>query len=262
MRRAVALVVVLAVAAALARLEPGHRRHAVRVVAARRLQHGPRHRRPLRALSACRSRASRSRRTRSRACRGRRSRSTGRRCRSRSSRPGRRGSTGPAPRPSCASRALAPGVRPPSPSTTKTLTSSAPASLSATASPAAGGMPWPDGPVLNFRKRVLPSISAWPGSPPRRRSLSRSSQVSAQRPSSGKAKARVRVALGAGAHHLVQHRQRGVDERHGVAGRRARSGRRTAATGGGCPSASPPTAGATANMWTFEREPPGWPLWR
>ena len=28
-----------------------------------------------------------------------------------------------------------------------------------------GGMPWPEGPVLNFRKRVLPAISAWPGKP-------------------------------------------------------------------------------------------------
>ena len=42
--------------------------------------------------------------------------------------------------------------------------------FSASASPAAGGMPWPDGPVLNLRKSVLPSISAWPGRPPRRRS--------------------------------------------------------------------------------------------
>ncbi len=49
-RRAVALGVVLAVAAALARLEPRHGRRFVRVVAARRLEHRPSHRWPLRAL--------------------------------------------------------------------------------------------------------------------------------------------------------------------------------------------------------------------
>ena len=78
------------------------------------------------------------------------------------------------------------GVSPPSPSNTKTFTSPAPASFRASASPAAG-MPCPDGPVLNFRNSVLPSISACPGRPPRRRSLSSHSQVSAQRPSSGNA---------------------------------------------------------------------------
>ena len=35
-----------------------------------------------------------------------------------------------------------------------------PASFKANASPAAGGIPWPEGPVLNLRNRVLPSISA------------------------------------------------------------------------------------------------------
>ena len=50
-----------------------------------------------------------------------------------------------------------------------------------------GGMPCPEGPVLNFRNRVRPSISACPGRPPRRRSFRSYSQVSAQRPSSGKA---------------------------------------------------------------------------
>ena len=80
-----------------------------------------------------------------------------------------------------------PGVRPPSPSNTKTFTSPAPASFRASASPAAGGMPCPDGPVLNFRNSVRPSISACPGSPPRRRSFSSHSQVRAHRPSSGKA---------------------------------------------------------------------------
>ena len=50
---------------------------------------------------------------------------------------------------------MTPGVRPPSPSTTKTLTSDAPAILSASASPAAKGMPWPDGPVLALKKQRL-----------------------------------------------------------------------------------------------------------
>src|SRR5439155_25498234 len=49
-RRAVALVVVLPVAAALARLEPGHRRHAVGILSARRLEDRPRYRLPVRAL--------------------------------------------------------------------------------------------------------------------------------------------------------------------------------------------------------------------
>src|ERR1039457_2913454 len=62
---------------------------------------------------------------------------------------------------------LAPAVPPPSPSTTKTRPPSAPASLSARASPAAGGIPWPDGPVLNLRKSVFPAISGCPGRPPR-----------------------------------------------------------------------------------------------
>ncbi len=82
---------------------------------------------------------------------------------------------------------VAPGVRPPSPSTTNTLTSPAPAMRSASASPAATGMPWPDGPVLALKNRVRPAISAWPGSPSRRRSLSSHSGVSAHLPSSGKA---------------------------------------------------------------------------
>ena len=80
-----------------------------------------------------------------------------------------------------------PGVSPPSPSNTNTFTWSAPASLRASASPAAGGIPCPEGPVLNFRNSVRPSISACPGRPPCRRSRSSHSQVSAQRPSSGKA---------------------------------------------------------------------------
>ena len=80
-----------------------------------------------------------------------------------------------------------PGVSPPSPSNTKTLTWPAPASFRASASPAAGGIPCPDGPVLNFRNSVRPSISACPGRPPFRRRRSSHSQVSAQRPSSGKA---------------------------------------------------------------------------
>ncbi len=83
---------------------------------------------------------------------------------------------------------VAPGVRPPSPSTTNTRTSPAPAILSASASPAATGIPWPDGPVFALKNSVLPAISAWPGSPPRRRSVSRSSGRTVQRPPSGSAK--------------------------------------------------------------------------
>ena len=49
-RGSVALVVVLAVPAALAGAEPGDRRNVLGVVAARRLEHGPRHRAPLAAL--------------------------------------------------------------------------------------------------------------------------------------------------------------------------------------------------------------------
>ena len=45
-----------------------------------------------------------------------------------------------------------------------------------TAMPAAAGLPWPEGPVLNLRNWVLPDISACPASPPRRRKPSRSSQ--------------------------------------------------------------------------------------
>ena len=80
-----------------------------------------------------------------------------------------------------------PGVSPPSPSNTKTFTWPAPASFRASASPAAGGIPCPDGPVLNFRNSVRPSISACPGRPPCRRRRGSHSQVSAQRPSSGNA---------------------------------------------------------------------------
>ena len=58
------------------------------------------------------------------------------------------------------SAATAPAVSPPSPSTTNTLTSPAPAIRSASAWPAAGGMPWPDGPVLDLRNIVRPAISA------------------------------------------------------------------------------------------------------
>src|ERR1035437_6911209 len=64
----------------------------------------------------------------------------------------------------------APGVRPPSPSTTKTLTSPAPAATSAIASPAANGMPWPDGPVLALRKGGRPAISPRPADIPAHRS--------------------------------------------------------------------------------------------
>ena len=78
---------------------------------------------------------------------------------------------------------LAPGVSPPSPSSAKTLTSCRPAIFSANAWPAAGGIPWPDGPVFHLSSSVLPAISAWPGSPPWCRSRGRSSQVSANSPS-------------------------------------------------------------------------------
>ncbi len=53
-----------------------------------------------------------------------------------------------------------------------------PACLSASASPAAGGMLWPEGPVLNLMNSVLPSISAWPARPPRSRKPRRSSHTS------------------------------------------------------------------------------------
>ena len=52
---------------------------------------------------------------------------------------------------------------------------------------------------------VLPSISAWPDSPPLRRRSSRSSQVRAYLPSSGNAKLRVAVALVPRAQRLVEH---------------------------------------------------------
>ncbi len=122
-------------------------------------------------------------------------------------------------------------------------------------------MPWPDGPVLNFRKRVLPSISAWPGSPPRRRSLSRSSQVSAQRPSSGRTKAgsgsrsaRARitsfstasVAYTSGTVWPALSTKRSANGRHG-----RRMSQRMA-----------PDRRSDTNMCTFERDPPGWPDWR
>jgi hypothetical protein len=78
----------------------------------------------------------------------------------------------------------APAVWPPSPSIAKTRTEPAPACLSATASPAAMGAPWPDGPVFALKKSVLPSISAWPGRPPFWRSVRRSSGSSVKcRPS-------------------------------------------------------------------------------
>ncbi len=80
---------------------------------------------------------------------------------------------------------LTPVVRPPSPSTQKTFTSPHPAHFSASASPTAGAIPCPDGPVLYFRKSDFPCISAWPGKPPLRRSSNRSSQDSAHRPCSG-----------------------------------------------------------------------------
>jgi hypothetical protein len=49
-------------------------------------------------------------------------------------------------------------------------------------------MPCPEGPVFHLRKRVFPSISAWPGSPPRRLRFRRSSGRSAHLPPSGNAK--------------------------------------------------------------------------
>ena len=109
-----------------------------------------------------------------------------------------------------------PGVSPPSPSNTNTLTSLAPASFRLSASPAAGGMPCPEGPVLNFRNSVRPSISACPGRPPRRRSFSSHSQVSAQRPSSGNANSASPVRSVPGPHRLVEHGERRVDQRHRV----------------------------------------------
>ena len=51
-------------------------------------------------------------------------------------------------------------MKPPSPSKAKTFTSDALANFKAKASPAAGGDPWPLGPVLNLKNRVFPSISA------------------------------------------------------------------------------------------------------
>ena len=70
----------------------------------------------------------------------------------------------------------------------------------------------------------MPSISAWPGRPPRRRSLSSHSQVSAQRPSSGNAKRASPVALVARPVSLVEHRE-------GGSRRAARCGRPTARIG-------------------------------
>ena len=60
----------------------------------------------------------------------------------------------------------------------KTFTPSARAAFRAMASPAAGGAPWPLGPVLNLQKRFFSAISTWPGRPPRLRKSSRSSQSS------------------------------------------------------------------------------------
>ncbi len=75
---------------------------------------------------------------------------------------------------------LTPGVRPPSPSKANTLTDPAPPRFSASASPAAAGLPCAEGPVLNFRNSVLPAISACPESPPRRRNANKCSQPRAR----------------------------------------------------------------------------------
>ena len=71
----------------------------------------------------------------------------------------------------------APAVNPPSPSKANTFTSGTFANFNANASPAATGEPCPLGPVLNLKNKVFPSISAWPGKPPFRRSESKSSQT-------------------------------------------------------------------------------------
>ena len=130
---------------------------------------------------------------------------------------------------------------------------------SASAWPAAGGIPWPDGPVLALKNSVLPAISAWPGSPPRRRSVSRSAGSSAQRPSSGNAKRSSPSSSRRARSAVVEHGERARRPPAPCGPRRARTGPRTGARAGGCPSAWRPRASARGACAPWSREPPGVP---
>ena len=176
---------------------------------------------PLRALLGARSRASRRPRTSRRACRRRPPTAAARRCRSRSSRSGRRGCRGPRPQAVLLVSCAPPGVRPPSPSTTKTLTSSAPASFSASASPAAGRHAVAGRPGVELQEERLAlhlGVAGQAAAAPQPEQV-----LPGQRPLAvvGEGEARRRASRScAGAHDLVEHGQRRVD-------RAARCGRPT-----------------------------------
>jgi hypothetical protein len=95
-------------------------------------------------------------------------------------------------------------------------------------------------PGVELQERVFPSISAWPGAP-RRRSLRRSSQVSAQRRHPGRRRVRSRSH---GAQHLVEDRQ-GWRRRAGRCGRPKDEAVAKGRHGLRMSQRTPPTGGAT-----------------
>ena len=79
-------------------------------------------------------------------------------------------------------------------------------------------MPWPDGPVLALNNSVSPAISAWPGSPSRRRRVSRSAGAAPSARRRGRRTARRRPAR-ARAERVVEDGERRVHRGNGVPGR-------------------------------------------